>query len=436
MPTERQVYGPSLLDALHEKGGLLDQSGELSALGVDEARKPFAKKLIREGGLTLDRAAELMHEAGYLEDRDIGTLLAGLDAEVRGTPVFRSGRENPQLFDLSQQLGDLKHYLDELAISLDTTPNEAIKQLLEQQRQRPTAPTEGETFTQAREPAVVLTGHELGEFGSEVKAWKQAGLAFYRTLQEGPPAHHPVLGDVAFTRVGQNKLRHISATPLRWQMLPGLREIVARAELRDTQPAHGRRDSIVAFHWLETTVRVGERDYRVGVHVAEDVNGRKFYNLNEDLQAWRQKYQTPERTQAFNLGAQGSAAPEGAQDHQLGSQEPEEGEPDGPTFFQSVPPTENGINLAIQPLQQSAGDDAKGAITFGRGQINIQLLEGADLSTFIHETGHLYLNELIDDALTPGTPEALRQDLEAWAQKYQTPGGTAPFNARGQGQDP
>ena len=49
------------------------------------------------------------------------------------------------------------------------------------------------------------------------------------------------------------------------------------------------------------------------------------------------------------------------------------------------------------PLYQSDGSP-KGSITFGDGQISIKLLEQADLSTFIHETGHLYLNELITDA--------------------------------------
>ena len=63
------------------------------------------------------------------------------------------------------------------------------------------------------------------------------------------------------------------------------------------------------------------------------------------------------------------------------------------------------------------GDKPKGSITFGDGQISIQLLEKADLSTFIHETGHLWLNELVDDALTVGTPDQLRVDLDtilAW----------------------
>ena len=63
------------------------------------------------------------------------------------------------------------------------------------------------------------------------------------------------------------------------------------------------------------------------------------------------------------------------------------------------------------------GDKPKGSITFGDGEINIKLLEKADFSTLIHEVGHLYLNELIADATTPGVSTQLTSDLDtilAW----------------------
>lgn len=67
-----------------------------------------------------------------------------------------------------------------------------------------------------------------------------------------------------------------------------------------------------------------------------------------------------------------------------------------------------------QTLAQSfnEGDMPKASITFGEHSINIKLLEKADLSSFIHETGHLYLNELITDATTPGVTPQLTNDLD------------------------
>ncbi|BFU94307.1 MAG: hypothetical protein NTNFB02_10290 [Nitrospira sp.] len=53
---------------------------------------------------------------------------------------------------------------------------------------------------------------------------------------------------------------------------------------------------------------------------------------------------TPEGAQDFKPGNQGSAAPENSRASEHGAQGPEEGEPGGPTFFESVPPEADGIN--------------------------------------------------------------------------------------------
>lgn len=74
----------SLRDFLGSKGGLQDQGGELSHLGVDSELKPFQKKLIRTDGLTLDEAAELAHEAGYIQGHDLNELLKAIEDEHRG----------------------------------------------------------------------------------------------------------------------------------------------------------------------------------------------------------------------------------------------------------------------------------------------------------------------------------------------------------------
>ncbi len=79
--------------------------------------------------------------------------------------------------------------------------------------------------------------------------------------------------------------------------------------------------------------------------IAEDQRGNKFYNLNEDLASWREKYKTPQ----------------GAQDRQLGAEGFDEGET-GSTFNQSIVPDQDGFNLHV--LNQSVGTQAKGSITF------------------------------------------------------------------------
>jgi hypothetical protein len=64
------------------------------------------------------------------------------------------------------------------------------------------------------------------------------------------------------------------------------------------------------------------------------------------------------------------------------------------------------------PLFQGQGmDDKRGFIQFGANRkFNIVLLEKADLSTFLHETGHFYLEVLGDLATAPGASERIKDD--------------------------
>ena len=75
--------------------------------------------------------------------------------------------------------------------------------------------------------------------------------------------------------------------------------------------------------------------------------------------------------------------------------------------------------MAGQPLFQRASAMAgqplfqRGKIQFmPDGSINITLLKDANLSTFLHETGHLWMEELIEDATSPNAPQQLIDDLD------------------------
>lgn len=56
--------------------------------------------------------------------------------------------------------------------------------------------------------------------------------------------------------------------------------------------------------------------------------------------------------------------------------------------------------------------EKRGRITFRAGGVTITLGAGQDLSTFLHESGHLWLEELMEDAFAEGTPQAIRDDLD------------------------
>lgn len=58
------------------------------------------------------------------------------------------------------------------------------------------------------------------------------------------------------------------------------------------------------------------------------------------------------------------------------------------------------------------GETPRGQIRFGTGSINIELLKNADPSTFIHETGHFYLEVFGDIASKSDTPQEVKDDFK------------------------
>ena len=68
-------------------------------------------------------------------------------------------------------------------------------------------------------------------------------------------------------------------------------------------------------------------------------------------------------------------------------------------------------------------NEARG--TFNPKTFEINLLEKADLSTFLHETGHFFLEMMGQFATQPGTPQQVRDDMDALLKWIGIPGDTA-----------
>jgi hypothetical protein len=79
----------------------------------------------------------------------------------------------------------------------------------------------------------------------------------------------------------------------------------------------------------------------------------------------------------------------------------------------SVPPGASPGKSLNQGRELAAG--RRGSITFGHRdglrQTDIRLFNGADLSTVPHESGHLYLELLVDLAERDGAPQDIRDGL-------------------------
>jgi hypothetical protein len=131
VPTDREIYGPSLTEFLRERGGLQDQGGELASRDVQKTLRGFVKPK----GLTFDAAVELAQEAGYLpEGSTQNELLAAIDRELGGQGAFKPTAQNQQLLDLRTALDDLGQFLSQQGVDVGQADNAAIRTLLQQQQ--------------------------------------------------------------------------------------------------------------------------------------------------------------------------------------------------------------------------------------------------------------------------------------------------------------
>lgn len=136
IPTDRDAYGLSLVDFLVARGGLMvdeGMAGEVRRVAEsDRATRKGKPRLVRDDGMPLDSALEAAVESGYLpQGADIQALLDALDSElVTDRPVFAaSGRDTRKAADREALLA-LGDELDRLGINTAEATNAAIKQAL------------------------------------------------------------------------------------------------------------------------------------------------------------------------------------------------------------------------------------------------------------------------------------------------------------------
>lgn len=131
VPRESDMFGQSVLEFIREKGGLADEGGELAAMDADVG-KTKKNRLTQENGRSLDDMAELLAEAGYIPERSEAAILAAIDSELRGSPVYALGTENQALMEVGQLLNELEQMLDEAGIDITQMTNAEIKAAIQE----------------------------------------------------------------------------------------------------------------------------------------------------------------------------------------------------------------------------------------------------------------------------------------------------------------
>ena len=131
IPQEQEAFGLPLHEFLRNIGGVQDQGGELSAQDVDADRAPFARNLIQKLGMEFDHARETAAQHGYPVGETEADFINALLESVRGNPVYSPNQENAQAIDLMQTLEALDKALKDSGVDLNAVDNATARKMLE-----------------------------------------------------------------------------------------------------------------------------------------------------------------------------------------------------------------------------------------------------------------------------------------------------------------
>lgn len=455
--TDKAKFGPSLIDWIRSKGGIEDRGGDLKSRDIAPLKgkaKKGAVKLIRPhsdaGGLIApsgqanvnspDEMALRAWEAGYFpefgERPDVNALLDAIDDELRGNARYASDtttdddvtREAAQeLMALLDQQGldpekaspreiaqAVQRYQEQAAQGrgfdqgdgLFDDPAQPQRSMTQAQRaelearqkqsmarrggQQALSDQEGGLFSAERDQRSLfqgkavasISGEEIAPLSAPVAELRAAARGWYDANLKGKPVVSQALGrEVKFTN--PKKAFNASADPIKIRAFAALRELIANAPLIESRPPldQAKEPTTRAYHYLEAVVEIAGDPHFVGVMIREDANGDLYYN-----------HRIQEGASPGPLGTGSKASP--------GTE--------GRALDQSIPEDAENLNLTIRSVDQSYEDGARGRITFQPdGTSVISLFAASDMSTFLHESGHLYLEQLKADAA-----EALQVDTE------------------------
>ena len=240
-------------------------------------------------------------------------------------------------------------------------------------------------------PVSSLSGTEIAVDLSSDNAVAKVRDWFKDHLQ-GKIVHRDGVGDIRITGKSWKKIKRGLTTDLtKAQLIPAIPDILQKGEYKGRFPLEkARDDGFVAFHFFEANVEVGGQIVPAGVTVGEDAYGNLVYNINQNPQALRNK-------KAAHVTQEGSPGLDGYQGTNA--------------LEQSIEESGLNINILNQGNQSPRG-------MFHPDSNTIVLTDNADLSTFIHETGHFMLETMVTISNELAHKASLQGELAAGDKQF------------------
>lgn len=466
LPTDREIYGDSLVSALHAAGGLRDSGGELANMDAAKARPGLVNNL---AGMSLDDALVWAYQEGFITQAptnqqegsydadapDINTLLDLLAQDLGGNPVYRPAAMNAERAAFRDRAQSLQDELDQRGIDLQQVDNATArdelgygKRMLEQPAFHGT-PHQVDRFSlqkigsgegnQAYGWGLYFAGRrEIAEWYaktvSQEKRDSDTSIAASRDRLKAALRENDYLG---FDTFGQalSAIRNDPNFLQNWDisnpdvLQQALADYVQRSDaatgklyqvevpenedlLNYDKPLGGQSKAVLQA--LEPYIAEAATRRKAGTTRrmnSEEARASVMRDLAKDVYADIVKQKGGARQASeylLSLGVPGLRYRDAASRHA-----------DGDTTNYVVW-DENAVSEPTR-LFQKDGESPRGSVTFGgkpgARTFNIELLKGMDASTFMHEMGHVYLEVLNDLAARDGAPAQIVNDmatLDAW----------------------
>lgn len=383
--------GPSLLSFVSSQGGVVDLGGELSAMDLDRWHigKPGKRKLVKaasedtEANLnaSLERMAERAVDAGYLpEGAGEADLLAAMQAETRGKPVFATPADQ-RGEDFADAVSQLDELLGRLGIDVSTATNEEIKTALEAYQ---ADDGEGEIYEQAKP--------KTEEFRSWFEGSKVRHPVYHATTSDFE-AFDVTKSDLGahfgnedqankITKSGRLARPGANAAP---NIIPVWLSIKNPLRLKDEGSFHA--DGIAVQLERKGILPKGD-----GKKIRAEIDGN-----------WRlrEKYDPLVKAAIQAAGYDGVVYKN-------------EHEGEGDSYIAFAPSQIKSVNNrgTFDPADpRILNQEARGNITLSDAGAVIRMFQERNLSTLLHEGGHLWLAELAYDAARDNAPDQVKTDM-------------------------
>lgn len=238
---------------------------------------------------------------------------------------------------------------------------------------------------------VGLTGTEFGEY-KDIKDLRKKAVDWYRSNLQGTTAKNPVLGEirlgkgfnddtVAFTKRGRGKMKSSSAQIEKLLATRYLRELIEQSNYITEADSYKEKHQGSHYYYLHSSVNINNNNLIVVITVEQMPSGEMIY-YNHGTYSTEDYNKMAKKIEDTLQEALGTGVSNAGQNPQEVS-----------SFNKSI--TDTGKIYKQQNVYYDGR--AKGEINLNEGQAIINLFNGADASTVIHETGHYFVEAMVED---------------------------------------